>query len=529
MRHQPSLVVHFFAPYIPVLFQSLERIFIRFINLLHDFLLASGVAHWRARGYLVDHCGDWVDWPPDEATRENKMSKSWTKDALVQGMVTKVLSNGRIAVAVRVRVNGNRAPMVKIGQLGQPVENGGANLNIHDARARAARLIENIKDDPDYYFGTGRNFGQPSTMTVRGAWQELVSQKTQGPKPAWRPNTLATNETAMKNALDGVRVGTSKSRQHGIGRLLFHKIKTANVMRIIDAMRAMPTQGNRTRALLLELVGFARQQGWIDRNTARDIQDDVAMVRRHKEAKNVHPLASHQIAPFMQAIEMGRTRPIRVHPEFSRSGKRWPTPPMPNPAALDIIELMLWCGARSSEIKNLKWGMITARTVHVQEGDKFIKHRIDVIEWPDAKGKPKTLPITDEMAAIINRQPGPKFKSEYVFPASKTKAGGATIQYVFRDLIARANVLDPSAEIEGVTPHSLRRTYITEGRRAGIDVEQLGLVANHAQAAKSATEIYIHANLIDVRAVMETVAGRLRRLAFPGANVVPFNQQALGG
>ena len=132
--------------------------------------------------------------------------------------------------------------------------------------------------------------------------------------------------------------------------------------------------------------------------------------------------------------------------------------------AAAAIRLLLFTGARSSEITGLRWDWIqTTRAV-----------------LPDSKTGPKTIQLPAPARAVLATLPR---TGGFVFP---NRQGDGPMN----DLGRRWNKLRRLAGLEDVRIHDCRHTYASHAVMSGLDLYTVGRLLGHADTA--ATERYAH-------------------------------------
>jgi len=153
-----------------------------------------------------------------------------------------------------------------------------------------------------------------------------------------------------------------------------------------------------------------------------------------------------------------------------------------------IVRLLLFTGARKSEILNLTWG-----EVDLERG------RI-LLPWHRSKTGEKMIPLNSAAVAEIMRRPR---EGPYVFPAARGE--GPTVGlYKTWDRVREV------AKLEGVRLHDLRHSFASFAAADGASLYLIGKALGHRQA--STTERYAHLTDDPIRAVAEQVGQRFLRI-----------------
>jgi len=241
----------------------------------------------------------------------------------------------------------------------------------------------------------------------------------------WKPSTRKSNLHLLKRyilpPLGGIRVA---------------EMTRANVRRWFDSLSGTPGVANRTLPVLSAMMTAAelwdlRPQG---SNPCRNM-------RRYRTAPRER---------FLSADELKRLGFVLDHAEDRQ--------------AAAAIRLLLFTGARSSEIAGLKWD--------------WIRETRAVL--PDSKTGPKTIQLPAPARAVLASLPR---GGDFVFP-NRTGDGPMA------DLATRWLKLRALAGLEDVRIHDCRHTYASHAVMDGLDLYTVGRLLGQADTA--ATERYAH-------------------------------------
>jgi len=155
------------------------------------------------------------------------------------------------------------------------------------------------------------------------------------------------------------------------------------------------------------------------------------------------------------------------------------------------------CGMRRGEILELQWSMVDLKNNSIRLPASITKTQ-----------KPRTVPLTDRAAAELRR--APRSIRGYVITNPRTDER----RYDFRKAFAKAC---DGASIEGLWFHDLRRSYVTNARRRGVEESVVRKVTGHRTRA-----IFDRYDVVDDEdiqsAARRVAAGRDRELAAAGAD-----------
>ena len=241
----------------------------------------------------------------------------------------------------------------------------------------------------------------------------------------WKPSTRENNRLMTRNYLLPF-----------FGAMRVAEIARADVRRWFDAMSGTPGNANRTLPVLSVMMRQAelwdlRPQG---SNPCRDM-------RRYRTAPRER---------FLSLDELKRLGFVLDHADDRQ--------------AAAAIRLLLFTGARSSEITGLRWDWIRgARAV-----------------LPDSKTGPKAIQLPPPARAVLNGLPR---QGRFVFPNRKGDGPMA-------DLGLRWHKLRDLAGLDGVRIHDCRHTFASHAVMSGLDLYTVGRLLGHADTAS--TERYAH-------------------------------------
>ena len=256
----------------------------------------------------------------------------------------------------------------------------------------------------------------------------------------WKPSTREGNIQSLRRYplpfFGGMRVAD---------------IARADVQRWFDSMSGTPGNANRTLPVLSVMMRQAelwelRPQG---SNPCRNM-------RRYRLKPRER---------FLSVDELKRLGFVLDHAEDRQ--------------AAAAIRLLLFTGARSSEITGLRWDWI--------RGTRAV--------LPDSKTGPKAIQLPPPARAVLAGLPR---KGRYVFP---NKAGTGPMT----DLGLRWTKLRDLAGLHDVRIHDCRHTYASHAVMSGLDLYTVGRLLGHADVAS--TERYAHLADEHVREAAGRISG----------------------
>lgn len=167
-----------------------------------------------------------------------------------------------------------------------------------------------------------------------------------------------------------------------------------------------------------------------------------------------------------------------------------------SPAMADAFRLMLFTGARKSNVLSAQWQDI--------DFESNIWHILDT-----KQNEPQRVPLTTEALAVLNRLKVMANGSPYVFPSPKagTKYGHVT------DVMRAWRELRNVAELPQLRMHDLRRTMGSWQALGGTSLQVIGKSLGHKNS--STTEVYARIMDDPVRQAMEKASAAMAATVKP--------------
>jgi integrase len=227
-----------------------------------------------------------------------------------------------------------------------------------------------------------------------------------------------------------------------------------------------PTHANRTIALLSGLFTFAESRGLRPQGA-----NPCRFVRRNVENKRERYLTDDEIGAYFN----GLSRAERESPRMARS--------------CDALRLILFTGARKSEVLSLRW--------------EFIDFQRNVAFLPDSKTGQRPLRLPEAAAKILRRIRKSARQSEWVFPGHRGVGHLSEIRKTHDRACEFARISD-------LRIHDLRHSFASVAVAGGHSISVIGKALGHARA--STAERYAHLADDPVRHAVETTGAHLERL-----------------
>jgi integrase len=241
-------------------------------------------------------------------------------------------------------------------------------------------------------------------------------------------------------------------------------ITRAQIAELHHSLRNKPYAANRTLSLLSKMFSLAETWGYRQDNT-----NPCRHIEKFEEKKRKRYLKPDELA--------------RVGAALSDAERNQNEPP----PALDAIRMLLFTGARLSEILTLK--------------HEYINHDEGVLDLPESKTGSKSIPLNAPAWEILERQPTIE-GNPYVFSGHRHGQHLVGLGHIW-DRIRKA------AGIPDVRLHDLRHSYASVAVGANLGLPIVGAILGHTQA--STTQRYAHLQQDPLKAASELIANKINQ------------------
>ena len=283
-----------------------------------------------------------------------------------------------------------------------------------------------------------------------------------------------------------------------IGALKLRQVTEAEAVKIHRGRRDHPTNGNRVIALLSHIFSMAASSSF--RALPKGWPNPCAEIQEYPEKARERFLSAAELARLGQAFDRAERgwepqevealptdeRPARVNPEDWR--------------AIAAIRLLLFTGARRSEILGLRWDW-----VDMERG---------AARLPDSKSGAKTIPLPPPALDILAGLP--RFKGNaHVLPGDKKGAAFVGISKPWQRIRKLAKLPD-------LRLHDLRHAYASLAVASNESLYLVGAVLGHRQS--DTTQKYAHLSADPVKALADRNSARIAAMlqGAVGADVLPI-------
>jgi integrase len=309
-----------------------------------------------------------------------------------------------------------------------------------------------------------------------------VLKKSERPK---KPSTLATDKGRIERHIKPL-----------MGRLQVRAVTTEDVKRFLADVAAGKTAadlrtGPRGRAIVEGGEGTATRTvgllgGIFSYAVEKGLRADnpVRGVPRYKDKRSERYLSAAELARLGQALAAAE-----------RSGE--------NPMAVAAIRLLIFTGARKSEIALAKWDYIDAERGYLR--------------LPDSKTGAKLIPLGAPALDVLANLPRIE-GNPYILPGDKPGAPYSALPRAWERIRARAR-------LPGVRIHDLRHSFASVGAAAGDSLIVIGALLGHRDA--KTTLRYAHLGHDPIKSAANRIAGTIAAaMAGASGEVVPLAKRA---
>jgi len=382
-----------------------------------------------------------------ESTKPDPRRDVWVWDEDVTGLALRVKPSGVRTYLIAYRTQGGRKRKLALGRHGV--------LTPDQARRQARSELGRVArgEDP-----------AAERRAQRGATVRELSERymAEHAEPKKRPSSVAKDRANLDRHILP-RLGSlpvAHVTREDIGRL-HHAIGTRARRKGKRRGRARdggPGCANRVLALLSKMMNLAEAWG---------LRPDGSNPCRH-----VQRFPERKLERFLSPVELARLGETLRELEGVE-----PAP------ALAAVRLLLFTGARRSEVLGLRW-----QDVDLKRGE---------IRIPEPKeGQPKRIPLNAPARAVLA---GLERRGAYVFPTAK---GGRPVE-----LSRPWERIREHAGLQDLRLHDLRHGFASVGAQGGQSLYILGKLLGHRQAGTTAR--YAHLADDPLREASEAIAARI--------------------
>lgn len=321
------------------------------------------------------------------------------------------------------------------------------------AKGAKSYVLKYRRGDVQRWYTIGRH-GDPWTPeTARKEALRLKTSIGEGRDPSTDKTAERQAETFQQFSAKYLEKHASKRKSYAelkrkldkdilpiIGKLRVKDITSNDIERVLDRMAGRPYSANRILSLLSHM--FAKAEHWKDR--PRNSNPCIGFEKHPEEARE----------RFLSPKELSRLgRVLRV---VDRAGK--------SPYEVAAIRLLLFTGARLSEILTLKWDYVD-----------FDAERLNL---PDSKTGKKSIALPPPALEVLHELPRQE-GNDFVICGRKEGCRLVNLQKPWSRIRKAALIPD-------VRMHDLRHSFASVGASGGMSLPLIGSLLGHKQIATTA-------------------------------------------
>lgn len=362
-------------------------------------------------------------------------------DSELKGFGVRCRPSGAKYYVLKTRAPGGRQRWITIGRHGSP-------WTTESARIEAQKLLGVRAQGKD---PAAERDEKKTAATVKALSERFLTDYVEDEKNGKKPKTAKD----YRSIIERIIIPT-------LGHLAIADLARSDVSHLHHKLRNTPYQANRTLAVLSKMMNKAEE--W-------DLRQDGSNPCRHvvkfKEKPRKRFLTREELKRLGDALN-----------DAERNGAE-------SPSFISAIRLLMFTGARLSEITTLRW--------------EYVDVERHVISLPDSKSGAKLIPLNKPAIEILRQIPRIQ-NNPYVITGRKDGAHLVEMEKPWQRI-------RKTAKIEDVRIHDLRHSFASVAVSGGMSLPLIGKLLGHTQA--QTTQRYAHLALDPLLVASNSVASSL--------------------